>query len=1048
MSQVIEDKLLLHTRMPAHNDKENRSAGKKPGALTLSTSFQDKSDGTSLDERLDNVACPSSPTKKTFKQEDTDIIQNFFEPLYIGPFTLDLAWDLAKDKFGAGNAPTPRFLAIIDRLLSQNIIREVKYLESVKTIEFATDDKQEHFCTPDTVWQRYYTHWAKQAAALNTKLRTKEVVNALLEYSCFQPHYQRLFSKILSLDSQSTADATLSHIGDHLGGHLSELCTALLRPTEAIKITCALMNICNAQVSTIPPPGPAKAPSSAARPSVTAVASRVDHGTLQRLNGLFAEACDTLCGAIVQVRQLPRWPRVGVVLSEALLQLGFSQHEQADRLGGSVEVDAALRENVKCLYEEVLTLCQNEPRGPVPSSALYIRKGRALTGMGCLLAGEEGSEEARRHFQFALECLHRAMEGQVHPLMVDTLLGLSALEKELGNTDLAQRHVQSACGIVQTLNDAVAGLACQPYAMSTAKCLNSTALLLDDADQFHEAVEGYLRAQALYSDLWGSECLAVADIAMNLGSLYTSLGSHIPALEAFKRAVRTYRRRFGPVGSDTISAIQSLEACQVAVEMDQAQHSVYTPGKDVEKDPETFSIEDITGSNSGIADVSEGGMGIGRGGESVDSRGDGEGIVGERDQPLRRGFPQNVEFLMVQAELMWANDYHAEARAAYEEALLKCREQERDEIAAIKARETLVRRTAMCARARKIVVLDDVSDGDTDTDDDGDGGLDYDSDDAAEPGSRYIVNGASLYIAEVLLCLGDLRDAVRGGSEVTGEDPEAFDENEKEKRAVVSLYEEALAIYRIVLGEEDVRVADTLCKLGSHFANETEYEHAGELFQEALVLYRLWWKTDTARDVLEAKQMLARCWQGQQLREDAIELATEVLNTYVTLHKDEVAHSDVANAWNSKGSILQEQEVYEEALKHYTQALDMYKVIYADEVEGSHPLIARAYNNMGSVYDDMGNFNDAKRMFEQALSILSELHRNGHPQIAITVCNLASLLSHEGMIEEARPLYELALSIYKKTYGENHQTVKDTLMLLEKMNNDGGGWGKSVCALM
>jgi tetratricopeptide (TPR) repeat protein len=1038
----------------------------KPGGLMINSSSP-----ISPIERTPIV--PSSP-KNFLGMEEEELIKYYFEPLVGGPFTLDLLWELVKDKFGPGDSPTPLFLSLIDRMQSKNIIQMTQNRSDIDTLEFPNPEYFTRFTTKDTAWHRYYSYWATQAAKINRQLRTNDLVQAFLQYHCFEHHFQNLFNKILTYDAQSEADASLCAIGDLLGGRISELCTAILPSPQGCILTQAIMNICNANIGAsqgIAPSSLAHA-AVASRPTPTSVSSRIDHAVLLRLNNKLNEACDTLCGAIVHARQLPRIHGCKTILCNALLQLALSQHDQLDRMGSADDLAMAMRENVKCLYEEVTALCLNMPRGVTLPQEIWMLKGHALTGLASLYAAADEFEEAHLLFSRAVESKKRAVDFK-HPLLIDTLLGWSTLEKDEGNIDNARKLVVEASEIIKNLNQQV-GEFCAAYSMSTARCMNSLALLYDDEDRYDDAIESYTAAQTLYSEIMGPHCLAVADIAMNLGSLFTSLGQHDNAMNAFQRAKRIYFRRFGEGHPDTKGALRSFDESRNALEMDEAVHTVKRgDGSDTGK-----GVDDMS---RNLADGGEGG-GTGMGmtdmvslavadeASHIDSsphvstdidddrkhttdptgtispvhllshecadESPESGLTVLEQSISDRSFPHNVEFLMVQAELMWASECFVESRATYEEALIKCREQERLEVAEVKARQKLINRKTFSAQAKRSRIVESGADGGGDASDDDDEGDDDDADDEGhrEVGSRYIVNRATLYIAEVLLCLGDLRDEMRG---LDNEDDSAEKESDiKEKGEVVRVYEEALAIFRIALGEQDVRVADTLCKLGSHFANDLDFSHAEELFYEALTLYRLWWKSDRAQDVLEVKHLLARCLQGNGQHEEALELCQEVLDISVKIHENEKSHTDIANALNTQGSLLQEQNKLDDALSCYKQALEMYKVVFAGEVEGRfcHPLVARACNNMGSLYDDMGNFHEAKRMYEESLSILSEVHSEGHPQIAITVSNLASLLSAEGLSEEARPLYELALSIYRKSYGDNHVTVKDTLMLLERLN--------------
>jgi len=967
----------------------------KPGGIVISeTKLKNESN---LHPRI------SSPL--TTKSQD-EVITSCMEPLFNGPFHMELAWELCKEKFGGDESPTPMFLSFIDRLQEQGVLI---YEEGSNTMHFADSKPSTASHSGNIAWLKYFKYWARQAADISQQIRTNKFSNGLDRYRKFKHHFTSLFLHIVSLE---IIDDHAKEIGSLVGGKVGDLLASVYTPGEGCDIARSIVVLCAPDDLTDTMHNSVGLPLVPV-PIFSHVGARTDLAMLLRYNTRLQEASDLLYSCVVHARILPRDANSSLLEMECLLQLALCQHDQIDRVTGGT-MESAMRENVKYLYQEVLLLCQNFPRGQQPDPAMLYIKGRAQTGMACLLASNEEYEHSALMFDRAKNTKLRFL-SMSHPSVAETLLGQGNLEKDQGSLQSALEHFEQAFEVFTA--------AYGPTHIYVARCVNSLAVLYDDSDKFDEAIDAYLHAKESYSTLLGETSIVVADVLMNLGGLLNSLEKHDDAFVCYKEAWKIYSEKLGKDHPDTTAVVQSMEETQRALgkkpyvdEFTEADESSETDTKNLEKSigfVNTSQDENSlkkTGSDNDDTSLSTNdvAVGMGNGGQFF-------------SKETKRLFPEGVEFLLVQAEIMYGNEFFSESRAAYEECLLLCRQQERKEIETTKMKERAASAAAQLGREKTFESMqgnDNGADGD-ESEEEGDEG-------------RYVVTTATLYIATVLCGLGDLLDDMRLRDRVENEYDEEV-ESDITEGMVVKLYEEALAIYRIALGEEDLKVADTLSKLGSHFCLEGEFGHAESLYDEALVIYRLRWRSENHRDVAEAKYLLARAVHGQGNFEEANEICAESLRIYRVLHGTETKHMDIAHALNNQGGLFQEQDEFEKAKECYTEALMMYREIFQTDGE-AHPFLARACNNLGSLYDDMEKFSEAKQYYEEALSILSEVYHDGHPQIAITLCNLASMFSSQGLKDEARPLYEVALSIYRKTYGDDHVTVKDTMKLIERMD--------------
>jgi len=202
-----------------------------------------------------------------------------------------------------------------------------------------------------------------------------------------------------------------------------------------------------------------------------------------------------------------------------------------------------------------------------------------------------------------------------------------------------------------------------------------------------------------------------------------------------------------------------------------------------------------------------------------------------------------------------------------------------------------------------------------------------------------------------------------------------------DKRKAISLYEQALAIWKVVYGENHQDVATTLNNLGAAWDDLGDKRKAISLYEQALAI-------------------------------DERVFGKEHPNVAIRLN-------NLGEAWRGLGEAKKAISLYEQAL-----AID-------ERVFGkNHPNVAIRLNNLGAAWDDLGDKRKAISFYEQALAIDERVFGKEHPDVAIDLNNLGSAYFKLGEKSKARPYFEKAYAILKKFFGDQHPntiTVKEWL---------------------
>jgi tetratricopeptide (TPR) repeat protein len=227
------------------------------------------------------------------------------------------------------------------------------------------------------------------------------------------------------------------------------------------------------------------------------------------------------------------------------------------------------------------------------------------------------------------------------------------------------------------------------------------------------------------------------------------------------------------------------------------------------------------------------------------------------------------------------------------------------------------------------------------------------------------------------------------------------------------LFEQALAIRRRLLGDDDPDTAATSSWLAYNLKSQGKYAQAQPLYEKALAIDRRLLGDDhpeTARDYNNLAMNLQA--QGKYAQaQPQLETALEIFRRLLT---DD--HTHTATGYNNLGYNLEAQGKYAQAQPLYEKALEIFRRLLTDD----HPDTATGYNNLASNLYAQGRYAAAQPLYEKALEICRRQLTDDHPKTARGYNNLAINLAHQGKYAAAQPLYEKALEIRRRLLTDEH----------------------------
>jgi len=245
-----------------------------------------------------------------------------------------------------------------------------------------------------------------------------------------------------------------------------------------------------------------------------------------------------------------------------------------------------------------------------------------------------------------------------------------------------------------------------------------------------------------------------------------------------------------------------------------------------------------------------------------------------------------------------------------------------------------------------------------------------------------------------------------------------FQDYQKEQELAIEYLSKAVELQQKLGLEKEL--ASSLNNLAQLYHSQGRYSEAESLYRQALALKRKLLGQEHP-DVATSLNNLAGLYESQGRYSEAEPLHSQALALRRKLLGEE--HLDVASSLNNLGLFYNSQGKYSEAEPLYSQALTLTRRLLGEE----HPDVATILNNLALLYNSQGRYSEAEPLYIQALALKRKLLGQEHPDVAISLNNLAGLYNSQGRYSEAEPLYRQALALRRKLLGEEHPSVATSL---------------------
>lgn len=239
----------------------------------------------------------------------------------------------------------------------------------------------------------------------------------------------------------------------------------------------------------------------------------------------------------------------------------------------------------------------------------------------------------------------------------------------------------------------------------------------------------------------------------------------------------------------------------------------------------------------------------------------------------------------------------------------------------------------------------------------------------------------------------------------------AFRAQSKYQAAQV-MTQKALRLYVSSFGQQHVKVAECIAKLGMAYNGQGKQHLAIAQFKQALGLFvaecgetDLW--------VALCHQELADAYSWQR---DTRSLALEHYHMALAIHTDDL---EVARCYAGIADVCMRQGRLQESLDYQLKALDLRKML----LQPTHPDLASSYNGLANVYGEQGKHDTALEYYSQVLEIRLRALGDAHPDVAACRGNMGLEYSAQGKYDVALDIYNQVLACYLVVHGESHPRV-------------------------
>lgn len=227
----------------------------------------------------------------------------------------------------------------------------------------------------------------------------------------------------------------------------------------------------------------------------------------------------------------------------------------------------------------------------------------------------------------------------------------------------------------------------------------------------------------------------------------------------------------------------------------------------------------------------------------------------------------------------------------------------------------------------------------------------------------------------------------------------------------VALFEEALALRREALGDDDPAVAETRFRLGRALTESGDWDRAEDELQAAFAIAR-----DAGAEALSA-EVLERWASVAAERGRLDEAERRYRRALASLRRIYGGrHPAVVLALNDLADLERRRELWTAATGHLEEARALAEELF----EGDHPHLAITVGNLALVRLESGDVDGAAETFAEALRLHRAVFPPDHPRLAIVLNNLALFRRARGEVGAAAELLRESLAVLEEGLGRAH----------------------------
>ncbi|MEE8525121.1 MAG: tetratricopeptide repeat protein [Thermoanaerobaculia bacterium] len=236
-----------------------------------------------------------------------------------------------------------------------------------------------------------------------------------------------------------------------------------------------------------------------------------------------------------------------------------------------------------------------------------------------------------------------------------------------------------------------------------------------------------------------------------------------------------------------------------------------------------------------------------------------------------------------------------------------------------------------------------------------------------------------------------------------------------------SMFEQALARRREILGERHKLVAESYQHMARALARQGEFDRAEPLFREALEQRREIFGDDRP-EVAESVNSLALVLHETGRYDEAEPLYRQSIAIDVRRLGEEAPHTNLVRG--NLALLLHDKGDYQGGERQFRRLL-----AFAERLEGPEydDLTAEFQDCLGLTLQAQGDIPGAESAFRQGLAIRQRLFGDEHPVVARSLDHLGALLLARGDLAAAEPLLLQGLELRRQLMGDDNAEVADSL---------------------